>query len=59
MPLTEGDVEKYYSVPSTALSKGVKEGKVLKIVASNKLTNKTWEQFKPKTRNQRNTISFV
>ena len=40
MPLIEGDVEKYYSVPSTALSKGVKEGKGLKIVTSNKLLSK-------------------
>ena len=50
MPLTEGDVEKYYSVPSTALSKGVKEGKGLKIVTLNKLLSKViilLSQIKP------------
>ena len=40
MPLIEGDEEKYYSVPSTALSKDVKEGKGLKILTSNKLLSK-------------------
>ena len=38
MALIQSDEEKYFSVPSIALSKGVKEGK---------------------TRNQKNTISFV
>ena len=64
MALIQSDEEKYFSVPSIALSKGVKEGKRLKILTSNNLsskviTNKTWKQFKPKTRNQKNTISFV
>ena len=36
MPPIEGDEEKYYSLPSTPLSKGVKEGKILKIVTPNK-----------------------
>ena len=40
MSLIEGDEEKYYSLPSTALSKGVKEGKGLKILTSNKLLSK-------------------
>ena len=64
MALIQSDEEKYFSVPSIALSKGVKEGKRLKILTSNNLsskviTNKTWKQFQPKTRNQKNTISFV
>ena len=58
MPLIQSDEEKYFSVPSIAFSKGVKEGKRLKILTSNNLlskviTNKTWKQSKPKTRNQK------
>ena len=51
----------HYSVPSTALSKGVKEGKGLKISALNKLltrlitTNKRWEKLiQTKKRSQKN-----
>ena len=40
MPLIEGDEEKYYSLSFTALSKGAKEGKGLKILTSNKLLSK-------------------
>ena len=50
MPLLEGDEEKYYSVPSTALTKGVKEGKGVKILTSNKLLTKltiVLSQIKP------------
>ena len=49
MPLTEGDEEKYYSLPFTALSKGAKEGKGLKISSSNKLLSKVilLSQIKP------------
>ena len=50
MPLLEGDEEKYYSVPSTALTKGVKEGKGVKTLTSNKLLTKltiVLSQIKP------------
>ena len=40
MPLIKGDEEKYYSLPSPALSKGVKEGKGLTILTLNKLLSK-------------------
>ena len=63
MPLIEGDVEKYYSVPSTALSKGVKEGKGLKIVTSNKLLSKVimlLSQIKPgNNSNQKHVIREI
>ena len=63
MPLTEGDVEKYYSVPSTALSKGVKEGKGLKIVTLNKLLSKViilLSQIKPgNNSNQKHVIKKI
>ena len=61
MPLI-GDVEKYYSVPSTALSKGVKEGKGLKIVTSNKLLSKVMllSQIKPgNNSNQKHVIREI
>ena len=50
MALIQSDEEKYFSVPSIALSKGVKEGKRLKILTSNNLsskviTNKTWKKL--------------
>ena len=63
MPLIEGDEEKHYSVPSTALSKGVK------ILTSNKLLSKViilLSQVKPGNNSnqkhvirKKNTISFV
>ena len=55
MPLLEGDEEKYYSVPSTALTKGVKEGKGVKTLTSNKLLTKltiVLSQIKPENTSQ-------
>ena len=62
MPLIEGDEEKYYSVPSTALSKDVKEGKGLKILTSNKLLSKVilLSQIKPgNNSNQKHVIRKI
>ena len=68
MPLIEGDVEKYYSVPSTSIIKRCERRKrienrnfkqTIKQSYNAVITNKTWKQFKPKTRNQRNSISFL
>ena len=56
MPLIEGDEEKYYSVPSTALTKSVKKGKgktknTINQTSNTIITSRTWKQAKIKTRN--------
>ena len=55
MPLLEGDEEKYYGVPSTELTKGVKDGKGVKTLTSNKLLTKLTKvlsQIKPGSKSQ-------
>ena len=55
MPLLEGDEEKYYSVPSTELTKGVKDGKGVKTLTSNKLLTKLTKvlsKIKPGSKSQ-------
>ena len=62
MPLIEGDEEKYYSLLFTALSKGAKEGKGLKILTSNKLLRKVilLSQIKPgNNSNQKHVIRKI
>ena len=62
MPLIEGDEEKYYSLSFTALSKGAKEGKGLKILTSNKLLSKVilLSQIKPgNNSNQKHVIRKI
>ena len=73
LPLLDGDEEKYYSVSSLALTKGVikRKGKIVKRsenlnfkqtinpTYNTIITNRTWKQVTIKPRNQANTIVFV